>query len=73
MSKNESISKQNPELEMEESFHQEKSDFKDKSYGFIILPTFFTTNINWLIAPFVLTEEEKQEAGIYIGRMGKDE
>ena len=73
MSNNESFSKQNLELDMEESFHLERDDIREKSSGFIILSTFFTTIINWLTAPFVLTEEEKQEAGIYIGRMGKDE
>ncbi|MCB2160736.1 hypothetical protein KQH40_01475 [bacterium] len=73
MSSNNRISKQNPELEMGESSHQEWGDSKEKSSGLIMLSSFFAPIINWLVAPFMLTEEEKQEAGIYIGRLGKDE
>lgn len=58
---------------MEESLDQQSADSKAKSSSSVILPTVFDTIINWVINPFLITEEEKQEAGIYIGRLGKDE
>lgn len=73
MSNNESFSKQDSGLEMEESFQRQRVDSKVKSSGFINLSTFFIIIINFLTWPFSTTEEEKHEAGIYLGRLGKDE
>jgi hypothetical protein len=61
---------------MENSFHRQESDTQQKR-GFLIDLQIFDSilllmrhSLNWLAGFFQLTEEEQENAGVYLGRLG---
>lgn len=58
---------------MDKSFDQQSSDIRPKTDPLGNLLQIYYIIMGRLTAWFVLTEEEKIGAGIYIGRMGEDE
>ena len=58
---------------MDNSFEQQGVEAQSKTSFSVNLPKIIDNLLNRMLRPFLLTEEEKQEAGIYIGRLGKDE
>ena len=58
---------------MDNSFDQQSSDIQSKLVILGSLKQIFDSILNWLVAPFMLTEEEKKGAGIYRERLGRDE
>ena len=58
---------------MDKSFDQQSSETRSKTDPLGSLLQMFFLIMGRLTAWFVLTEEEKIGAGIYIGRMGEDE
>lgn len=58
---------------MDNSFDQQTAEAQSKPFLQANLPKIIENVLNKLLRPFLLTDEEKQEAGIYIGRLGKDE
>lgn len=58
---------------MDKSFDQQSSEAQSKIDPLGSLLQIFYLIMGRLTAWFVLTEEEKIGAGIYIGRMGEDE
>lgn len=58
---------------MDNSIDQQRAEAQSKTIFSVNLPKIIDNLLNRILSPFLLTEEEKQEAGIYIGRLGKDE
>lgn len=58
---------------MDNSIDQQRAEAQSKAIFSVNLPKIIDNLLNRILSPFLLTEEEKQEAGIYIGRLGKDE
>jgi hypothetical protein len=58
---------------MDNSFDQQKTKPRPKMRFSGNLPKIIENLINWISSPFLLTEEEKEQAGIYIGRIGEDD
>lgn len=57
---------------MDNSFHQQDSDMQPMN-GFMSRLKIIKNKFNWLTGLIVLTEEEKKEAGIFLGRPGDRE
>jgi len=61
---------------MENSFHRQESDTQKKRVFLIDLQIFDSIlllmrhSLNWLAGFFQLTEEEQENAGVYLGRLG---
>jgi hypothetical protein len=55
---------------MDNSIHQQGSDIQQDPKSLLESLPSFGNLIKWLAALFELTEEEKEEAGIYLGRVG---
>lgn len=59
-------------------FHQQESEMKQKSgplTGFHIFASLLPLmrhSVNWLTGFFQLTEEEREDAGVYLGRLGDE-
>lgn len=51
---------------MDNSYHQQETDTQKPSGSFFSL-RIFDEILNWLVSLIQLTEEEQDEAGIYIG------
>jgi hypothetical protein len=51
---------------MDKSVRQQESDLQKPS-GFLHSPQFFKSILQWLVGLIYLTEEEKKDAGIYLG------
>jgi hypothetical protein len=51
---------------MDNSFHRQESDTQ-QSGGFLVLPQIFYDILHWLAGLVQLTEEEQEDAGIYLG------
>lgn len=58
---------------MDNSFDQHCSKTQQKKELLGSLLQIYYNIKSWLVASFVLTEEEKIDAGIYIGRLRDDE
>ncbi len=58
---------------MDNSFDQYETEAQSKSNFPANLLKILGDGIDWILSPFLLTEEEKAEAGVYIGYMGEDE
>jgi hypothetical protein len=62
---------------MDNSFHQQESNIQQPS-GFLaslqifdsILLAFMRRSVNWLAGLIKLTEEEQEDAGVYLGCLG---
>jgi hypothetical protein len=55
---------------MDSSFREPGSSTQRDSKGFLAVLKIFASLINWLAGLVELTEEEREEAGIYLGRPG---
>ena len=53
---------------MDNSFHRQESDTRQQS-GFFASLQILDRILNWLAGLIRLTEEEQEEAGIYLGRL----
>jgi hypothetical protein len=53
---------------MDNSFHQQESNIQQRS-GFLASLQIFDRIIHWLAGLLKLTEEEQEDAGVYLGRM----
>lgn len=58
---------------MDNSFDQYETEAQSKSNFSANLLKILGDGIDWILNPFLLTEKEKEEAGVYIGYMGEDE
>jgi hypothetical protein len=58
---------------MDNSIDQQRAGAQSKTIFSANLPKIIDNLLNRMLSPFLLTEEEKQEAGIYIGRLGEDD
>ena len=58
---------------MDNSFDQQGAEAQFRTIFSENLPKIIDNILNRMLRPFLLTEEEKKEAGIYIGRMGEGE
>jgi hypothetical protein len=56
---------------MDNSFYRQASDTQQKN-GFLANLQVFDRIINWLAGLIKLTEEEQEDAGIYLGRLGDE-
>jgi hypothetical protein len=56
---------------MDNSFHRQVSDAQQKG-DFLASLQIFDRIINWLAGLIKLTEEEQEDAGIYLGRLGDE-
>lgn len=56
---------------MDTSVDQEEAKAQSRTFRPAKLLKIIDTLQNWMLGPFLLTEQEKEEAGIYIGRMGE--
>ncbi|HUE97742.1 MAG TPA: hypothetical protein VMN99_00730 [Anaerolineales bacterium] len=54
---------------MDSSFREQGSDTQQDPKRFLVSLTIFTNLINWLVGLIKLTEEEQEEAGIYLDRL----
>jgi hypothetical protein len=60
---------------MDNSFHRQESDTQQKRVFFIVSQIFDSIlplmrhSLNWLAGFFQLTEEEQENAGVYLGRL----
>jgi len=64
---------------MDNSFHQQESDSQQQRRGFLINSQIFDSvlplmrlSVNWLAGFLKLTEEEQEDAGVYLGRLGDE-
>ncbi len=55
---------------MDSSFREQGSDTQKAPRSFLASLRIFASLINWLAGLFRLTEEEQEEAGIYLDRPG---
>jgi hypothetical protein len=55
---------------MDRSFREQGSGAQQDPKRFLVSPTIFTSLIQWLAGLIKLTEEEWEDAGVYIGRVG---
>ena len=55
---------------MDSSFREQGSDTQKAPKSFLASLWIFASLINWLAGLFRLTEEEQEEAGIYLDRPG---
>jgi hypothetical protein len=54
---------------MDDSFREQGSGTRKASKGFLAGLKILAGLINWLAGLITLTEEEREDAGIYLGRM----
>ena len=54
---------------MDSSFRGQGSGTQDAPKSFLASLRFLASLINWLAGLVILTEEEQEDAGIYLGRM----
>jgi hypothetical protein len=63
---------------MDNSFHRQASDAQQKSGSLASLQIFesilplMRRSVNWLAGLIKLTEEEQEDAGVYLGRLGDE-
>jgi len=55
---------------MDNSFHRQESDAQQNG-GFLASLQIFDRIVNWLAGLLKLTEEEREDAGIYLGHLGE--
>lgn len=55
---------------MDGSFREQGSDTQKAPESFLASLRIFASLLNWLVGLFRLTEEEQEEAGIYLDRPG---
>jgi hypothetical protein len=55
---------------MDSSFREQGSDMQEAPKSFWAGLTIFASLIKWLAGLIELTEEEREDAGIYLGRPG---
>lgn len=58
---------------MDNSSDQQIAEVQSKTTISENLPKMIDHVLNWMLNPLLLTEEEKEDAGIYIGRLGEDD
>jgi hypothetical protein len=64
---------------MDNSFHQQESGTQQQRRGFLVDSQIFDSilplmrhSLNWLAGFFQLTDEEQENAGVYLGRLGDE-
>lgn len=55
---------------MDSSFHEQESGTQEAPKSFLAGLKILTSLIKWLAGLMKLTEEEREDAGIYLGRPG---
>jgi hypothetical protein len=55
---------------MDSSFREQASGTQETPKSFLARLKILTSLINWLVDLFKVTEAEREEAGIYLGRPG---
>lgn len=62
----------NTSFRQQESDTQQKDSFLDSLQVFDSLLRLMRHSVNWLAGLLKLTEEEQEEAGVYLGRLGDE-
>jgi hypothetical protein len=62
----------NSSFQQQESDTQQKGIFLDSPQVFDSILRLMSHSVNWLAGLLKLTEEEQEDAGVYLGRLGNE-